>query len=80
MCFEIYDIETRTLLVDTEMLAEALGIVRATVEKHGPSSIATWMFVEDDEAKPKGGRPIATGEALVRLAMQPQVAVSPGND
>jgi len=78
--FEIYDTETRNLLVDTQTLSEALAIVRATVEKHGPSAIATWLLAEDDEASPMGGRPIATGQALTQLAMQPRVTASPGHD
>lgn len=71
MYFEIYDTETRNLLVDTQTLAEALAVVRATVGKHGPAAVATWMLVEDDDTGMDGGRSIATGEDLARLAVRP---------
>jgi hypothetical protein len=74
MYYEIYDTETRNLLLDTQTLTEALTIVRATIAKHGSAAIATWMLVEDDEADSESGRSIATGEALVRLATKPQMA------
>ncbi len=47
MYYEIYDTETRNLLVDTRTLAKALAVVRATVEKHGPAAVATWLLVMD---------------------------------
>ncbi len=80
MHFEIYDTETRNLLVDTETLAEALAIVRATVGKHGPAAVATWMLVEDAETSTEGGRPIAEGEDLARLATKPQAAAARSHD
>ncbi len=80
MYYEIYDTETRNLLLDTETLTEALTIVRATVAKPGPVAIATWMLVEDDEANTTSGRTIATGEALVRLATKPQMTAAPRHD
>ncbi len=76
----MYDTETRNLLLDADTIAEALPIVRATVGKHGPEDVATWMLVEDDDASAAGGRPIATGEALARLAMQPRATVAPSHD
>jgi len=80
MYFEIYDTETRNLLVDTQTLAEALAIVRATVGKHGAASVATWMLVEDDAADSESGRPIATGDALARLATKPQAVATRSHD
>jgi hypothetical protein len=80
MYFEIYDTETRNLLVDTETLAEALAIVRATVGKHGLASVATWMLVEDNAADSESGRLIATGDALARLAAKSQATVAPHHD
>lgn len=80
MPFEIYDTETRNLLVDTEILAEALAIVRATVGKHGPAAVATWMLVEDAEISTEGGRPIVGGEDLARLATKPQAAAARSHD
>ncbi len=80
MYYEIYDTETRNLLLDTETLTEALIIVRATVAKHRPVAVATWMHVEDDEANTTSGRTIATGEALVRLATKPQMTAAPRHD
>ncbi len=74
MYFEIYDTETRNLLADTQTLAEALAIVRATVGKHGSNAVATWMLVEDDTTDSESGRPIATGDALARLATKPEAA------
>jgi hypothetical protein len=65
---EVYDTQTRNLLLDTETLAEALAIVRATVSKHGPESVATWLLVEDDDTDAGNGRRIASGDDLARLA------------
>ncbi len=80
MYFEIYDTETRNLLVDTQTLAEALAVVRATVGKHGPAAVATWMLIEDDGAGTEGGRPVATGDALARLATKPQAVATRSHD
>ena len=80
MYFEIYDTETRNLLVDADTLAEALAVVQATVGKHGSGAVATWMLVEDGEAGTEGGQPIATGEALVRLATNPPATAARNHD
>lgn len=80
MYFEIYDTGTRNLLVNTQTLAEALAIVRATVGKHGPAAVATWMLVEDDDTGTEGGRPIATGDALARLATKPEATAIRSHD
>jgi hypothetical protein len=80
MYYEIYDSETRNLLVDTETLAEALAVVRATVGKHGPEAVANWMLVEDNDTNAGGGRPIATGNALAQLATKPRTTLAPSHD
>ncbi|MGI8691191.1 MAG: hypothetical protein ACR2M3_21635 [Thermomicrobiales bacterium] len=80
MYFEVYDTETRNLLVDTQTLSEALAIVRATVGKHGPATVATWTLVEDDAADSESGRPIATGDVLARLAVNQQATAIRSHD
>jgi hypothetical protein len=80
MYYEIYDSETRNLLMDTETVAEALAIVRATVGKHGPEAVAHWILVEGGDAHAEGGRPIATGDALARLAAKPRTTLARSHD
>jgi len=80
MYFEIYDTETRNLLLDAETLAEALAVVRATVGKHGPAAVSTWMLIEDDVASTEGGRKIAAGEALAQLATKSRAAATRSHD
>ena len=80
MYFEIYDTETRNVLVDVGTVAEALAVVRATVGKYGSQAVATWLLVEDGDADVEGGRPIAAGEALTRLAMQPRATAVRSHD
>ncbi|MCA1669103.1 MAG: hypothetical protein LC793_17250 [Thermomicrobia bacterium] len=80
MYFEIYDTETRNLLIDTKKLAESLAVVRATVGKHEPAANMTWALVEDDEADPGSGRPIATGEAPARPAAKSRAVVAQSHD
>jgi hypothetical protein len=81
MFYEIYDTQTRNLLLDTETLTEALAIVRATVAKHGSGSVATWLLVEDDDTDAGNGRRIASGDELARLAVETvQEAATPHDD
>ncbi len=79
--YEIYDTQTRNLLLDTEAMAEALAIVRATVHQHGTESVATWLLVEDDDTDAGNGHWIAVGEDLARLATEAkQEAATPHDD
>jgi hypothetical protein len=67
--YEIYDTQTRNLLIDAGTLAEVLDVVRAMVRERRAAAVETWLLIEDDDTDPEKGRRIADGEDLARLAM-----------
>lgn len=48
--------------------AEALAIVRQSVDAHGPDSVKQWVLLYEDDEDETKGRGVAAGESLVALA------------
>ena len=66
MTYEIWETTSNNLLADFDSQAEALALVRRSVDAHGPAAVCSWtlLFEDDDETV----HPVAAGEDLVRLA------------
>lgn len=67
--YEVWDRETRNLLLDADSQAEVLDIVAATVTAEGYDAVTTWFLVQGDDTE-KTGKIVAEGSQLAELAMR----------
>jgi len=74
--YEVWDRETRNLLLDADSQAEVLDVVAATVTAEGYDAVTTWFLVQGDDIE-KTGKIVAEGSQLAELAMR---VVTSGND
>ena len=67
MIYELIDIQTANLIGTYDTEAEALAVVRAAIERHGPTCVETLALgCEDRRGR---GKQIARGTALVARAL-----------
>ena len=69
MWYEVWDRETRNLLLDADSQAKVLDVVAATVTAEGCDAVTTWFLVQGNDTE-KTGKIIAEGSQLAELAMR----------
>ena len=70
MWYEIWDTETRNIIMWHDSEAEVLAVVAATIEAQGREAVATWLLVREDGTESENDRNIAGGDALADLALR----------
>jgi hypothetical protein len=69
MIYELWHLEGGSIIGAWETEEEALALVRASIDAHGPDSVASWALLRDESDDTDGDLVnVAGGPALVERA------------